>query len=513
MIEPEVHPPSRLDRWIWFTAIASLGLHLLPRPGYGFHRDELLYLAMGDHLSLLRMEFPPLIALLARAARVVPLDLLAAIHLLPALAAAALPVLTARICRVLGGGARAQRCSAVAVLAAPLFLRAGSLFQPVVFEQLWWAIALLALVELLAGRDRRWWLVLGASIGLSALTKFSVVFLVAGLLVALALSPLRRDLRSRWLWLGAGMAAVLALPSLTGQIAWDWPFLAQARALQATQLRHVDAAGFLGGQFFMLGPGAPLWIIGLIALLAAASLRRFRPVGLLALTVLLLLLLLGGKDYYFGPIHPLLIAAAATVLGTWFDRRGRVPLFAGAIALLLVGGAGLLPLGVPILPPPQLARYAAALGVTRATETNQGGRLPLPQDFADMTGWREQVAVVAGVFHSLSAEQQRSAVIMTNNYGRAGAVALFGPEFGLPYPISRHGDFYLWGTGDRSGEVIVLVGGRAEDWRRYWGEVTEAGRSANPWGVEEEQSVPIYLCRRPRYDLPALFRLLGPWWG
>jgi len=504
---------SPVSAGVWLTAFVSLSLHLLPRPGYGFHRDELLYLAMGDHLDLVRMPFPPMIAILAQAARALPLDLLTAIRLLPALAGAALPILTALICRELGGGRRAQLFAALAVLVAPLFLRAGTLFQPVVFEQVWWCVAGLTLAKLLAGRDRRWWLVLGAAVGANALTKFSVAFLGAGLLVAITLSPLRSDLRARWPWLGAALAGILALPSLTGQIAWGWPFVAQAQALQATQLGHVDRLGFLGGQFLMLGPGAPLWLVGLIGLLAAPRLRPFRPLGLLAVTVLLLLLVTRGKDYYFGPMHPLLIAAAAITVGPWLDRRSEVLVFAGALTFLILGGLALLPMGVPFLRPELMARYSAALGVTQATRTNYGGTLPLPQDFADMTGWREQVETVASVFRALPPNEQSGAAILGNNYGRTGAVALFGRQFGLPYPISRHGDFYYWGTGGRSGEVTIIVGGTIEHWRQYWDEVTEAARSHNPWGVDEEQRVPIFACRRPRLDLPALFRRLGPYWG
>ena len=507
--------PSRqpLGVGVWLTALVSLAIHLLPQPGYGFHRDELLYLAMGDHLHLLRMPFPPMIAVLAQTARELPLDLLAAVRLLAALGGAVLPILTALMCRELGGGRRAQLLAAVAVLVAPLFLRAGTLFQPVVFEQLWWTIAALGLAKLLAGRDRRWWLAVGAAVGAGALIKFSVVFLGAGVLGAIGLSPLRHELRTRWPWLGVALACVLALPSVTGQVAWGWPFFAQMRALEATQLGHFDRLDFLVGQFLNLGPGAPLWLVGLIALLAAPTLRPFRPLGLLALTIFLLLLITGGKDYYFGPLHTLLIAGAASFLGVWLEQHNRAPVFAGALALLSLGGLVLLPMGAPILPPPLMARYAVTLGVTEATRTNYGGTLSLPQDYADMTGWPEQVETVASVFRSLSTDDQRRAVILGVNYGRTGAVALFGRKLGLPYPISRHGDFYFWGTGERSGEVTIVIGGSADWWREYWDDVTEAARSRNPWGVEEEQDVPIFVCRRPRLDLPSLFRRLGPHWS
>jgi hypothetical protein len=123
------------------------------------------------------------------------------------------------------------------------------------------------------------------------------------------------------------------------------------------------------------------------------------------------------------------------------------------------------------------------------------------------------VATVAAVFQALPPEDQARAAILGNNYGRAAAVALFGRPLGLPYPISLHGDFYHWGTGGRTGEVTIIIGGTAKQWEQNWGEVSEAARTRNPWGVDEEQSVPIFVCRRPRLDLPSLFRRLGPDWG
>ncbi len=502
---------EKLGTGVWLTAFISLILHLMPHPGYGFHRDEFLYLAMGDHLQLFKMQFPPLIAILAELARALPLELVTAVRLLAGLAGALLPVLTALFCRELGEGPRSQFFAALAILAAPLFLRAGTLFQPVVFEQLWWALAALAFAKLLAGRDRRWWLVLGFAVGISALTKFSAAFLGAGLLIAILFSPLRRDLRTLWPWLGAALAILLALPSFTGQNTWGWPIFAQARELQARQLERVNPLGFFLGQFLLLGPGAPLWLLGLIALLTARRLRPFFSLGLLALAVFLLFLFSHGKDYYFGPLHPPLIAASAVTLGHWFEKKAWVAVFASAY--LVFGGAALLPMGIPLLPPESMARYAAALGVTKATQTNYGSTLPLPQDYADMTGWRELVDTVAAVYRSLPPEERTRTTILGVNYGRTGAVALFGRELGLPYPISRQGDFYHWGPGKNTGEVTIVIGGSKEWLREYWEEVTEAARSKNPWGVDEEQDVPIFICRQPRQDLPTLFRRLGPSWG
>ncbi len=130
-----------------------------------------------------------------------------------------------------------------------------------------------------------------------------------------------------------------------------------------------------------------------------------------------------------------------------------------------------------------------------------------------MTGWREQVATVATVFRELPPAERSRATILAVNYGRAGALALFGPELGLPYPISRNGDFYQWSLDRPIGETVIVVGGSAERLGEYWGEVREAARSRNPTGVEEEQDVPIFVCRKPKTDLRTLLRSLGPEWG
>jgi hypothetical protein len=506
-------PPTRapVPIGVWLVASVVLVLHLLPRPWYGFHRDELLYLAMADHLDLLRMQFPPLIAVLGRLAKALPLDTLTAIHLLAALAGTAVLGVGVAITRRLGGGRQAQVMAALALAVGPFSLRTGALFQPVVFEVLWWSLAALAFVALLDGGDRRWWIVFGIAAGLGGLTKFSAAIFGGALALAVIASPLRRDFLTRGPWIAVLVGGLIASPSVLGQIHWDWPFLAQQQVLRETQLDRITPASFLSGQLFLTGAAAPLLIAGAIGLFASASLRRFRAVGVAALVAALLLLILRGKEYYFGPMHPPLLAAGSVVAGSWLAKRRWA--WWCACAWGGVGGALLLPLGIPLLPPATMARYAEALGVTRAITTNRGTTLPLPQDYADMLGWREQVAEVAHIYQTLPESERAGAVIVGGNYGRAGALAVYHREFGLPYPISRHGDFWAWGPGDGEPSVVICVGGSVEELQPSFEEVVEAGRVLTPLGVQEEQEVPIHVCRGPREPIRQLWQRLGPVWG
>jgi 4-amino-4-deoxy-L-arabinose transferase-like glycosyltransferase len=518
--DPHTDPrPSFARTPILPIALVALGIHALPQPGFGFQRDELLYFAMGDHLDLFRMQFPPLIAAAARLMKAVFGDHVAGARLLPALLHAVLIVLAAAMARVMGGTARAQLLAGLALLVAPVFMRAGTLFQPVVFELTWSSLALLALLELLARPAEAvparagWWCVLGIALGLGAMTKFSIAFLLMGVGVAVILSPLRRDLLTRWPWTAALIVAALAVPSLRGQATWQWPFLAQMAALRESQLQRVTPGAFLSAQPLMLGPAAVLMLAGAWSLMFGTLARRFRPAAYAGVAVLVVLLILHGKDYYFAPVHPLLMAAGSVALARTSERKGRAWTVPAMAAWLMVGGALLLPMGAPILPREALARYAARLGVSRAVATNYGTVLPLPQDFADMIGWEELAATVAAAYRSLPDAERAHTVIVGGNYGRAGALAIYARRYELPYPVSRSGDFYNWGLPPQPISTLLIVGGTIADLQPLCGSVTEVARTSNPWGVEEEQAVPIHLCRDLLQPPAVIWRRLGPDWG
>ncbi len=127
------------------------------------------------------------------------------------------------------------------------------------------------------------------------------------------------------------------------------------------------------------------------------------------------------------------------------------------LAPLVVGGMVAAPLALPILPLNAAVAYANFWDVKSiSVEKQPSGKLP--QLFADMMGWPQQAEVVAGVFQSLSVEDQSRVAILTKNYGQAGAIDYFGPSYGLPHAISGHNNYYLWGPQHFSGDVVIAVG-------------------------------------------------------
>jgi hypothetical protein len=202
----------------------------------------------------------------------------------------------------------------------------------------------------------------------------------------------------------------------------------------------------------------------------------------------------------------------------WTEQlaRRRVRAFAiwGVGIASVAFGLWALPFGLPVVPPGPMARYAAWSGITAATQTNWGSQLPLPQDYADMLGWREKADAVAMVVASLTPEERERTVLFAANYGQAGALDLYGRRLGLPPVVSLAGSFYLFGPGDRPGDVIVFLGFEADDLSElHCASLTSPARVTNPWGVDEEQDVPIVVCRRPHDTVQDVWKRHGPAWG
>lgn len=475
-----------------------------------YHRDELLYFAMGDHLAW-RMQFPPLVPAVAALSTAIFGDAVWSARVPAAVAGAALTLCVLLLVQRFGGGRRAMAWAWVALLAAPVFLRPSVLFQPVIFDQLWATLAVGALM--LAAHERRpqWWMLAGVGFGLGFLTKFSVLLYgVSAALVALAHPALRQQLRTRWPWAALGLALLCSLPALVGQVHFGWPFLQSLAALQAGQFAETSVAGTLSGQVLMLGSGVLIAAAGFWCAVRR-TLGAVTDAGRVAVGFLVVLLGLvlwqGGKEYYVAPAYPALIAVGALVFATYGKVLQR------ALAVVITGGAlVLLPLGVPMLPPAQMAAYAGWLGL--GTETNWGETLELPQDYADMLGWQAQAEAVSRAFAALSPADQSVAVVSASNYGEAGALARYAPRYGYPYPVSTSGDFHAWGLYGRSGEVAVLLEGpdALPELEKLFREVVQVDSLGDPRAVPEERDIRIYVARGPRVSIPERWWAVGAEW-
>jgi 4-amino-4-deoxy-L-arabinose transferase-like glycosyltransferase len=507
-------------RWLWALALLAVVLHVavnLLTP-FGIHRDELLYLSMGTHLSWWRMDFPPFIAGVANVSRALFGDALWSIRLFPAITSGLL-VFTAGLAAwrftmataaTESAATRATILAAVAVLTGSVFLRAGILFQPVVFDQLWWTLALLAIAERQRSGNIRWWMAVGIALGLGLLTKHSIMFIGVGLVAGMLLTSVRRDLITPWPWVALGIALLIGLPSLVGQYQLDWPILWQMRDLQASQLEARHRLAFLIEQPMLVGPLAfVLAMIGLMWLLVSRAARQWQIVGIACVVSWLVLVVQHGKAYYGAPVYPVLFAAGGAALMQLAPRVQRWSTYSGVL-LMVAFGVLSAPLALPLLSPVATAAYAARLGVSGATRTNTGEQLPLPQDFADMIGWPHQAQAVSNEFQQFTEADRALTVLVASNYGRAGALDLYGPALGLPPVVSGAGSFWYFGPGTKRGDVLLSLGGDVNEYQQLYEQCRVLSMVGAAWGVLEEQAVPIIRCDKPRKSLQEIWPVFNP---
>ena len=198
----------------------------------------------------------------------------------------------------------------------------------------------------------------------------------------------------------------------------------------------------------MQPPTLPIWLAGLYFYLFSREGRPYRTFGWIYVILFVLFMIQNARFYFLAPVYPMLFAAGGVAIER-FVRRRRWGWFSPAyISILAVSGIVVAPLTVvPVLPVETLAKITGAAGGDAGIKTETREVAELAQNFADRFGWEEMVASVAGVYEELPPEEQAEACILTGNYGEAGAIDFFGPEYGLPKAISGHNNYYLRGPG------------------------------------------------------------------
>jgi 4-amino-4-deoxy-L-arabinose transferase-like glycosyltransferase len=489
---PPAAPASLRSDAIFLSAFASviLVVHFALGNGYGFHRDELQFLDDARHLAWGFAAYPPLTAFCGRIA-IALFGISPQVLRLPAAIVNTLSlILAGLIARELGGKRVAQIVTLCAVL--PLALVFSSVLQYNTFDLLAWTLIVLSTTHLLRSGDERSWIGVGLGIGIGVLSKYSIAMPVASLIAALIVMPSQRHhLRSRWFWFGALTAAIIAAPNLIWLARHHFITIHMEQFIHARDVRHGRAKGYYSDQFKFTLFGFPLALAGLISLLRSP---RFRLLSAFYIGPFILFAIAKGRGYYLMPAYTVLYAAGAVALERFLTARPesiRIAVRAIVITALLVD-AGLysyayLPMGHP-------------------GSTAWNWQIKNNGDIRDEYGWPEFVAQVAAVRDTLPAADRTHLAIMAHNYGEAGALALYGPQYNLPTPISATNSFHDRGFGPYEPDTVIVTGTNLEDQLRSFESCTIAARVQMPYNIQNEESADhpeILICRHLRFPWPA----------
>jgi len=490
---------------IAYLALVKLLLHFLTNHRYGYFRDELYYLACGEHLDWGYVDQSPLIALVAWGTRALLGDSLFAVRFFPAVAGALLVFVTGLIVRELGGRRFAIVVACLAVIIAPSYLYLHTILTMNAFEPLFWTLGAYILLLIIKRDNQRLWLLFGLVAGIALMNKHTTLFFGGGVVLGLLLTPERRYFRSKWLWLGGLVALIVFLPNIIWEIRHDWATVEVLRNADKNQNLPISPWEFFKGQIAMTHPLAlPVWLAGLYYYFFTGEGKPYRALGWIYVVMFLLFIVLRGKVYYLAPIYPVLLAPGAVWIESFIAQRRLSWLRPVTVGLLILGGAVTAPLTLPLLPIETYVRYAGALGFSGVkTEKLKMGKLP--QHYADMFGWEEMVATVAQVYHSLPPEERARCAVFARNFGEAGAIDFFGAKYGLPKAIGKHQNYFLWGPRDYTGEILLTVGERLSDVRKVYAEAELATTFKNEYVMPYENNLPIFICRRPRAPLKEIW--------
>lgn len=490
----EPPPGRRVAAFAWrpvglVAAIVALVLFALSAR-YGYHRDELYFLACGRHLAWGYPDQPPLVPLLARAMSGIAPGSLVVLRLPSDIAVAGTVLLTAGIARELGAGRGGQTVAAVAIAISNLTLASGHLLSTTTFGMTAWAALFAVSLHALRTGDNRWWLLAGAVTGVGLLDNDLVAFLVAATVVGVVLVGPRDVFRSPALWAGMVIAVALWSPYLLWQAAHGWPQLEISRSIAAGGSGTSAPRWQIPLQQLVLAspPLDPLWIAGLVRLFRDPRVRWARAFGVAWIALLVVFLATGGKPYYLALSFPLLLGAGAQPALDWV-RRTRARRITWTV-LLAIGAVIDAVITLPIVP-------IAVLHDTPVVAINY--------DAGEQVAWPTYVRQIVDVY---ARERDRPGAVLASNYGEAGAVQRYAPALRTRV-YSVQNAYWLWGPPPAAVRTVVAVGLDRSRLTPYFTTVHLARRLDNDVDLDnDEQRAPVEICSGPREPWPRIWDAL-----
>jgi hypothetical protein len=457
------------------AALGVIALHLATNNTLGFHTDELYYLTCGWHPALGYVDFPPLVPLLAR----LETGLLGVgpwtLRLLPSLLGGFLVALSGLYVRRLGGSVRLQGLALLSAAAAPFLLGSNWVFQTVTFDQVTWMVALYWFLCLLIDGRPRYWIYLGVTLGIGLEVKYTIVGLIAGIGIAVLLTPsLRNELRTRYPWLAAAIALLIWAPNLAWQVVEGFPTLIYLTNHSGSGGGPVTYLIQFGVYFFFL---LPLWLAGMISLFRSPQLR---PIGI-ACAVPLVLFLFVGKSYYAAGTIPIALAQGLMAISRIRRPKLRYRLQIAVVVASVLEFVVFFFLVVPVTPPDRI----------HATNLDS-----INEVFADSVGWDDIAKQVTGIYDNLPASERGNTIIISAYYGVPGALQVYDNPSDRPAAISPQLSDWYWLPGNLTATNAVMVDYTPSDVAWMCASPTLIRHLTVPYQVKGlEQGAPVTSCQ------------------
>ena len=493
-------------------ALATIFLHSLPGSPFEYHRDELLYFSLCNHLDFGYATVPPMTGFMAFIAKSFFGYSLFAVRFFPALLSGILIYLSSLMVSELNGNFRAQLVASIGVGTSMFLATIYGVFTPYCFDIFFWTLTIYFLIRYINTRSNYYLLILGATIGLAFLNKYSILFLLISILIVIPFTKYSKVFSNKFLYLGVLISLLIASPNIIWQIANHLPVINHMKELNDSQLSNVNRIVFLIEQLILLLPFTLIILPGILFFLINKQFKEFRLLLSVSGLVIFLFFVLRGKSFYTAGLFPFFIVIGAIFIEKVIKNRF---IFYTVFMLFVVLSGFMLPLSLPIFKPQKMISYydnlANIIGADFLRRDEDDNYRSLPQINADMLGWNEITDKTNKAW--LQVENKNNCIIFCANYGQAGAISIIGKKYGLPEPISFSESFKYWFPiqfNNEINEIIYVVGedalnsGNLNATKSFFQGMIEIDSVENRMAIEYRTK--IFLFKNPKSDFNEFWK-------
>jgi len=443
----------------FFILLKFLLQYVAINPIYELHRDEFLHLDLGNHLAWGYISIPPVTAWLSYL--IISLGKTVFwVKFFPALFGVFTLWFVWKIVESLGGKLFALSLSAICVIFSAL-LRINTLYQPNSLEFLLWTVIFFTIIRYVQTDHIKWLWYTGVAFAFGFLNKYNISFLLIGLIPSLLLSQHRKIFFKKELYFVGAFSLVLITPNLYWQYQNDFPVIWHLTTLSETQLIHVNRVDFLIDQLSFFSGALPILLAGFLSFFLFEPFKKFRFLFWTLIFVLLSYTWLRAKSYYAIGLYPVFIAFGAVYLEDLLDKGWKFYVRPVLLLLPILVIVPVFKVFLPVLSPQEIADHPAMFESLGMLRWEDGENHAIPQDFADMVGWKELAGLVDQAFDSVS--DKSNTLIHCDGYGMAGAINYYSKQK-YSEALTLDADYINWYPLDEMTiKNVILVQGPWDD--------------------------------------------------
>ena len=436
---------------IGFIAIKFLLQFLLLSPEYDLQRDEYLHIDQANHLAWGYISVPPFTSWTSCIIQLLG-NTIMWIKFFPALYGALTIYVVWKATEELGGNLFASILSATCVLFSAL-LRLNTLYQPNSFDVLSWTVLYFTLLKYFKTDNLKWLFIGSLVFAIGFLNKYNIVFLLLGLIPALLFSQQRKIFAQPKLYIAAALGLFIISPNLVWQYNNGFPVFHHLKVLAETQLVNVNRMDFLQSQLLFFIGSALVILSSLYALLIYKPYRPYRFFFWSLFFTLVVFMYFKAKDYYAIGIYPIYIAFGSAYLGELLKNDWKTYLRPVFIIIPLLLFIPVLNVAFPNKSPEYIIQHSENYKKFGLLRWEDGQDHLLPQDFADMLGWKELALKVDSIYSGLP--DKGNTLVLCDNYGQAGAINYYTNK-GIR-AVSFNADYINWFDLTKKYENLIRV--------------------------------------------------------